>query len=151
MLENELELAKRYFPLDFKDGDRSLLVKHPETGIPLQIGKISPNLKSIEYFGSHEEIENRIEQFTQYLREIYLINEEGESVKLFKYQEGYILLPDLTTMSQEIYVDIEEVKTHIGYIFLDGSVLLSFNPQRKEKHVTRLIEDAKVFYSEYVD
>lgn len=151
MLENEAELGKRYFPLDFKDRDRSLLIKHPETGIPIQIGKISPDLKTIEYFGTLEQIENRIEQFTKCLREIYLINEESESVKLFKYQEGYVLLPDLSHWSQEIYVDIEEVKTHIGYIFLDGSVLLAFNPERKEKHITHLIEDAKVFYSEYLD
>ena len=148
MLENEAELNKRYFPLDFKDTDRSLLVKHPETGIPIQIGKISSDLKTIEYFGSPEEIENRIEQFTQYLTDIYLINVKGESVKLFKYQEGYVLLPDLTTMSQEIYVDMEEEKTHIGYIFLDGSVLLK--GKKTEKYVKHLAEDVEVFYGQYL-
>lgn len=54
------------------------------------------------------------------LLNIYLVNDDGESVKK---QEGYVLLPDVTRMCQELYIDTpDKERKLIGYISWDGSV-----------------------------
>lgn len=98
----------------------SLYLKHPNTGIPIQIGKMSSDLRDIDL---RENLDKKIDFLTEHLRDIYLVNDEGESVLVFKKQEGYVLLPEVTKMCQELYIDTpDEERKLIGYISWEGSI-----------------------------
>lgn len=119
MIEEERE--RSYFPISLENNYKVILMRHEETGIPIVIGRLSPDLKTINYYGTPEELLEKINLLTNHWEDIYLINENKEEEKAFVKVEGFIVVPKLRHYSATpLYLNNKE----IGYIFSDGSVTL---------------------------
>lgn len=59
-----MTIDRKYFLLDFINGEMSLYLKHPDTGIPIQIGKMSTDFNSIDL---REDLKKKIDFLTEHL------------------------------------------------------------------------------------